>query len=86
MSQSPGSTPRFPIIRRLWKPALATGIGGGATAIWLDEIIAFSAEILGLIMLPFLAGVIYLFDILLFKSHMPRREDIQSTPKKGTRK
>ena len=65
---------RFPVFRRLWKPVVVTGAGGTAVAIWFEEIIAFSAEILALIFLPIMAGVIYLLDILIFKSRMPRRE------------
>ena len=78
--------PRFPIFRRLWKPALVTGAGGTAVAIWFDEIMLFSEEILGLIFLPVMAGVIYLFDIFLFKSRMPRREDLENPDNRGVKK
>lgn len=66
----------FPIFRHLWKPAALTGAGGAAVAIWLDEIMRFGEDILALIFLPIMAGVIYLFDILIFKACVPRREDI----------
>lgn len=66
---------RFPIFRRLWKPAVIGSAGGTTLALWLDEILIFSQEILALIFLPLLAGVIYLLDILMFKSQMPHRED-----------
>ena len=77
---------RFPFFQRLfrktyaglWKPAAVTGAGGTAIAIWFEEIIAFGAEILALIFLPILAGVIYLLDILIFKSRMPEREDLEN--------
>ena len=75
---------RFPIFRRLWKPAALTGASGAAIAIWLDEIVMFGEEILALIFLPIMAGVIYLFDILIFKSHVPQRDDIEN-PKRGIR-
>jgi hypothetical protein len=78
MSNTSTHTPRFGFFRRLWKPAAATGVGGTAAAIWFDEIISVSQEILALIFLPILAGVIYLLDIFIFKSHMPRREDINN--------
>lgn len=76
MSQHATHTPRISIFRRLWKPAAITGASGTAIAIWLDEIVVFGEEILALIFLPILAGVIYLLDILIFKSRMPRREDL----------
>ena len=62
----------------LKKPAAITGAGGTAIAIWFDEIMMFGEEILALIFLPILAGVIYLLDILIFKSRMPRREDLDN--------
>jgi hypothetical protein len=64
---------RFPILRRLWKPAAITGAGGAALTMWLDEIMMFSQEILALILLPIMAGVIYLLDILMFKDRMPKK-------------
>ena len=83
MSNSSTHTPRFGLFRRLWKPAAATGAGSTAVAIWFDEIIAFSQEILALIFLPIIAGAIYLLDIFIFKSHMPRREDMKNINDKG---
>ncbi|MCX6078253.1 MAG: hypothetical protein NTW32_01855 [Chloroflexi bacterium] len=86
--------PRFPFFRRLfrkkyaglWKPAVVTGAGGTALVIWFEEIIAFSTEILALIFLPILAGAIYLLDILIFKSRMPRREDLETPTDQGAKK
>ncbi|HSD83802.1 MAG TPA: hypothetical protein VLG46_08090, partial [Anaerolineae bacterium] len=65
------------------KPAAVTGAGGTAIAVWFDEIIAFSQEILALIFLPMIAGAIYLLDIFIFKSHMPGREDMKNISNKG---
>jgi hypothetical protein len=76
-------SPRWPRFRRLWKPAAVTGAGGTLMVIWLDEILVISKEILALIFLPLIAGVIYLFDIYVFKSRMPRREDMKSISDKG---
>jgi hypothetical protein len=76
MSSHPTHSPRFPILRRLWKPVAVTGAGSTAIAYWLEEIAMFGEEILALIFLPIMAGVIYLLDILIFKSRMPRREDM----------
>jgi hypothetical protein len=79
-------SPRIPIIRRLWKPAAITGAGGTAIALWLDEIVIFGEEILALIFLPIMACVIYLLDIFIFKSRMPRREDLENSNDKGSKK
>jgi hypothetical protein len=77
MSNRSAHPPRFPVFRRLWKPVVATGAGGTTIAIWLNEVTTFGEEILALIFLPILAGVIYLLDIFIFKSRMPRREDME---------
>jgi hypothetical protein len=63
-------------LRRYWKPAAITGAGGTAVVVWFDELLIFGEEILALIFLPLLAGVIYLFDNFVFKSRLPRREDM----------
>lgn len=76
MSNHSTHSPRFPVFRRLWKPVAVTGAGGTALAYWFEEIMMFGEEILALIFLPILAGVIFLLDILIFKSRMPRREDM----------
>ena len=77
---------RFPTFKRLWKPAAVTGAGGTAVAIWFEEIIALGADILALIFLPIMAGVIYLLDIFIFKSRLPRREDLENNNDLGTKK
>lgn len=68
-------TPLSVRIRRLWKPALATGAGGTGIVVWFEEIIAFVADILGVILLIILGGLVCLFDHLVFKSRISRRED-----------
>ena len=78
MSNHSTHSHRFPIFRRRWKRAVVTGAGGTVVAIWLDEIVMFGEEILALIFLPIMAGVIYLLDIFMFKSRMPRREDMEN--------
>jgi hypothetical protein len=85
MQMSNHSTPssRIPILRRFWKPAIVTGAGGTAVAVWVEEIVMFGEEILALIFLPILASVVYLLDILIFKSRMPQREDDKNTKDKG---
>ena len=81
--ENPMSNRRFPLVRRFWKPAAVTGAGGTAAAVWFEEILLFGQEILALIFIPLIAGVIYLLDILIFRSRMPRREDLQNANDKG---
>jgi len=68
--------------RWLWKPALATVASGTTVAVWLDEILLYAEEILGLIFLPILAGLIYLFDNYLFNCTRPKPADIDRHPEK----
>ena len=86
MSKSTKPAPRIPVVRRLWKPAVAAGAGGTAAAVWMDEILLFGEQILALIFLPIMAGVIYLLDVFIFKSRMPQREDLKNITKNETRK
>ena len=83
MSNHPYPVSRFSRFRKLWKPAVVTGAGGTTLAIWFDEIIAFAADFIGVILLTVLGALICLFDNLIFKSRIPRREDMQDTANKG---
>lgn len=66
--------------RKRWiRPAVATGAGGTALVVWLEELLAFAAEFIGVIFLPILAGIIYLFNHFVFKSTLPRRANRQNT-------
>jgi hypothetical protein len=85
VSVSPKLGSGFPGIRRLWKPVAVTGAGGTAVAVWLEEIMAFAQDILALIFLPIMAGLIYLLDILIFKSRTPKREDISMPKERGAK-
>lgn len=78
--------PRFLKFRRLWKPLVVTGAGGTAAAVWLEEILLFGQEILGVIFLPIFAGVIYLLDVFIFRSRMPKREDLTNPIDRGANK
>ena len=62
-------------LKRFWKPVAATGVGGTAVIIWFEEMLLFAQEIMALVLLPIMAGIIYLLDILMFKSRKPHRED-----------
>jgi len=86
MSPNSKSFARYPSARRLWKPVVATGVSGAAVVIWLEELIAFGAEILALIFLTVMAGVIYLLDIFFFNSRMPDREDVTHPNDQGVEK
>ena len=85
MSNHPHPVSRFPRFRKLWKPAVASGAGGTTLVIWFEEIIAFAADFIGVILLTILGGLICLFDHFVFKSSLPRREDIQDTTDKGVK-
>lgn len=74
MSISPRPSPRPSILRRWWKPATATGAGGLAAAMWLEELMLFAEEIITLVSITLLAGVIYLLNILMFNARMPKKE------------
>ena len=81
MSNQSHSVSRFPLVRKFWKPAVATGAGGTTLIIWFEEVIAFATDFIGVILLTILGGLICLFDNLIFKSRIPRREDLQDTSK-----
>ena len=81
MSNQPHSVPHFPPFRKLWKPAVATGAGGTTLVIWFEEIIAFATDFIGVILLTIMGGLICLFDNIIFKSCIPRQDDLQDTSK-----
>lgn len=85
MSDLPKPKSRFPGIRRIWKPAAVTGAGGTAVAVWFEEIVLYAQEILALIFLPIMAGAIYLLDHFIFKSRIPRREDLSNPNERGAK-
>jgi hypothetical protein len=86
MSNQPHPTSRFPLVRKLWKPAVATGAGGTTLVIWFEEIIAFATDFIGVILLTVLGGLICLFDNFVFKSRIPRQEDLQDIKNNGVKK
>jgi hypothetical protein len=86
MSNQQHSVSRFPLARKFWKPAVATGAGGTTLIIWFEEIIAFATDFIGVILLTVLGGLICLFDNFIFKSRIPRREDLQGIKNNGVKK
>lgn len=75
-----------PAWRRWWKPTAVGGAGSIALAVWLDELLLFAEEIIGLILLPIMAGAIYLLDILMFRARLPKEGDIENAGSKGAKK
>ena len=84
-SPSPRSR-RFPLFRRLWKPAAILSAGGTIIALRFYEILEHGQEILALVFLIVIAGSIHLLDIFIFKSYMPCREDMKTINEKGANK
>ena len=79
-------TPSFPGYRCLWKPAFVTVTAGTAAAIWFEELLLYIEEILALLFISFMAGIIYLFNILVFKSRMPKGEEYWNIKSTGAKK
>jgi len=69
------SVPNSPRRRRSWKPVAAITAGGVALVTWFGEIIATAAELIGVIFMFIVAGVIYLFNVYVFKSAAPKADD-----------
>jgi hypothetical protein len=76
MSKHSAHSPGFSIFRWLWKPAV----------VWFDEIKVFGEEILALMFFFIMGGLMYLFNVYIFKSHMPRHEEIENAKDKGVKK
>jgi len=81
MSNQSHSISRFLLARKFWKPAVATGVGGTTLIIWFEEVIAFATDFIGVIFVAILGGLICLFDNILFKSRIPRQNDLQDASK-----
>ena len=72
------STNATSVLRKYWKPALATGAGGTSLLLWFEEIFLLGLDILAVLALLLLAGPIYLYNQFVFKSTKPRREDLKN--------
>ena len=86
MSNHTHSISRFSWLQKFWKPAVVTGAGGTSLVIWFEEIIAFAADFIGVILLTILGGLVCLFDNLIIKSRIPRLEDLQEKNNEGVKK
>ncbi len=69
---------RFSLFRRLWKPAVVISAAGTIIAVRFDEIQERGQEIFALLFLIVIAASIHVLDIFIFKSCMPRREDMKT--------
>ena len=78
MSNQPHSVSHLPRLHKLWKPAVVTGVGGTTLVIWFEEIMTFAADFIGVILLTILGGLICIFDNIVFKSRIPRHEDMEN--------
>lgn len=76
MEHNPSSVSNSRSKRRWIRPAAAAGAGGTALVIWLEELMILAAEFIGVILMPILAGIIFLFNHLVFKNTMPRKSDL----------
>ncbi len=79
-------TLRPSFFRKFWKPAVVTGAGGTAIAVWFEEIMLYAEDLLGLIFLPIMAGLIYLLNKVMFNSRLPASEDIQDKAQTGAKR
>jgi hypothetical protein len=77
MSNQQHSVSRFPRLRKLWKPAAATGAGGTTLVIWFEEVIALAVDFISVIFISLIAGLIYLYKTYVFKSAMPGPDDLK---------
>lgn len=57
------------------------GFNGNAWLLWLEDILTFTTEFLGIFILPVFAGIIYILNILLFKSFEISRDDLKNKGK-----
>lgn len=63
------------VLRKYWKPALATGAGGTSLILWFEEIIVFGLDILAILAVLLVTGPILLFNHFVFKSATPTLKD-----------
>jgi hypothetical protein len=77
MNHNPSSG-SHPCRWKRWTPPAATVSAiGTSLAIWFEEIVTFVTEFIGVLILPILAGVIYHFNICVFKSANPTADDMK---------
>lgn len=66
---------KISVLRKYWKPALATGAGGTSLILWFEEIIVFGLDILAILAVLLVTGPILLFNHFVFKSATPTLKD-----------
>ncbi len=74
---------RSSTFRRFWKPAAVVGAGSTAAAIWVEDILLYAEIFVALILLPIMAAIVYVFNIFIFKSRLPKGEDLTNPKHNG---
>lgn len=77
MTKFPKKTTRFTLFKWLWKPVVATGIGGTALVISFEEILDFVAKFIRVIFITILTAIINIFNIIVFKSFEINVDDLK---------
>lgn len=62
-------------LRKYWKPALATSLGGTSIVIWFEEILLLGLDILAILSVLVVTGPILIFNHFLFKATSPSFKD-----------
>lgn len=62
-------------LRKYWKPALATSLGGTSIVIWFEEILLLGLDILAILSVLVVTGPILIFNHFLFKAASPSLKD-----------
>lgn len=62
-------------LRKYWKPALATSLGGTSIVIWFEEILLLGLDILAILSVLVVTGPILIFNHFLFKVASPSLKD-----------
>lgn len=74
---------RLPKRRRNWSIGVLIGAFGAVIAAWFQEIISHVQEVMGLVLLPAMAAVIYALDLLMFRSRRLTGPDSPKAPQHG---
>ena len=65
----------FPSLQLEVRPAADMGFNGNSWLLWFEDILTFTTDFLGVLILPVLAGIIYILNIFLFKSFELKGDD-----------
>jgi hypothetical protein len=62
--------------RQSWKPPAAITASAKALVTWFEETIATAAEIIKVVFMFIMTGVIYLFNVYVFRFAAPEADDL----------